>query len=404
MPMGDKPAGAGDKPMPGEGQVPQPGDKTDPMNRLPGDKQGENPSQQPSAGGAGGKPMGPNKTDQGDKSATSEGQEKRPGAGQTGDEGAGDKSQDKTGSGPGQEQNRDRPKESESGDKPPSESSPSSPSGSKRQSNSKGGAEGDRSGGGKKGAGQSAGQEGNDSPGSKSAADQGAGKAAEQGSGETGDKAGAQQEAPGQTGQSGTEAGEGSQTKADRSGDQTGKTKAAPMGEQQPPDGDRPMEQEGDSSDQPGSKAGGRVVRGGGDGNRPEVDYGPNAETAAGDAANLEYARKATEMALQKLKDQEHDPDPELLDKLGWSKDDLAEFLRRWDALQKSAKTTPKGQRELDEALKSLGLRDPANRKRSERGISDNQRDLRDSGSRSSPPPKYRDQFDAFRKGSARSP
>jgi collagen type III alpha len=175
------------------------------------------------------------------------------------------------------------------------------------------------------------------------------------------------------------------------------------MGEQQPPEGDRPPEQDGDASDQPGSKAGGRVVRGGGDGDRPEVDYGPNPEAEAADAANLEYARKATEMALEKLKDQEHDPDPELLDKLGWSKEDLAEFLRSWEALQKSAKTTPEGQRELDEALRSLGLRDPANRKRAGGTTSDDQRGLLDSGSRSSPPPKYRDQFDAFRKGASRS-
>ena len=59
--------------------------------------------------------------------------------------------------------------------------------------------------------------------------------------------------------------------------------------------------------------------------------------------------------------------------------------------------------RELDEALKSLGLRDPANKKRAGGKVSDNQRDLRDAGNRSSAPPKYRDLFDAFRKGAARS-
>jgi hypothetical protein len=117
----------------------------------------------------------------------------------------------------------------------------------------------------------------------------------------------------------------------------------------------------------------------------------------------LEYARKATELALKRLKDEEHNPDPELLDKLGWSKEDLAEFLRRWDALQKSAQDTKDGKRELDEALRSLGLRDPANRKRAGGTASDTQRDLRDAGNRSSAPPKYRDLYDSFRKGAARS-
>jgi len=34
-------------------------------------------------------------------------------------------------------------------------------------------------------------------------------------------------------------------------------------------------------------------------------------------------------MALRRLKDEEHNPDPELLEKLGWTREDLAEFLRR---------------------------------------------------------------------------
>jgi len=108
-------------------------------------------------------------------------------------------------------------------------------------------------------------------------------------------------------------------------------------------------------------------------------------------------------MVLKRLKEEEHNPDPELLDKLGWTREDLAEFLRRWDALKKSADDSTAGKRELDESLKSLGLRDPANRHRAGGKTSDNQRDLRDAGNRSAPPPRYRELFDAFRKGAARS-
>ncbi len=108
-------------------------------------------------------------------------------------------------------------------------------------------------------------------------------------------------------------------------------------------------------------------------------------------------------MVLRRLKDEQHNPDPELLDKLGWTREDLTEFLRRWENLEKSATESPTGKRDLDEALKSLGLRDPANRRRSGGKTSDNQRDLRDAGNRSAAPPKYREMFDAFRKGAARS-
>ena len=106
---------------------------------------------------------------------------------------------------------------------------------------------------------------------------------------------------------------------------------------------------------------------------------------------------------INRLKDEQHNPDPELLDKLGWTKDDLAEFLRRWESLEKSAVETPTGKTEMNEALKSLGLRDPANRRRAGGKSSDNQRDLRDGGNRSAAPAKYREMFDAFRKGAARS-
>ena len=59
------------------------------------------------------------------------------------------------------------------------------------------------------------------------------------------------------------------------------------------------------------------------------------------------------------------------------------------------------GKRELDEALRSLGLRDPANRKRAGGAASDNQRDLRDAATAARRRAKYRDLFDAFRKGAA---
>ena len=379
----------------GEGGEKGPSDQADQStktdDRLPDDKEGQNSSEEKSGGNKGGASQGASKTDKGSQSSQSKGEDKGPGAGKTGDEGAGSPSEEKTGSGEGQDANRDTPKDMAPDASGGQKGEPSPPSGSKQQSDSKGGQSGDQSGGGKKGAGQSAGQEGNDSAGSKSAADEGAGKAGETGGGETGSQAGTQQESAGKTGQSGSKAGEGSSSRAGK-GDKGG-------GESSP----RDKSGKSDGTSKAAGSAGGTEVNGGGDGNRPEVEYGPQGEAPPADAANLEYARKATDMALERLRDQEHNPDPELLDRMGWTKEDLAEFLRRWNALEKAAQESPEGKREMDEALRSLGLRDPANRKRSGGTATDNQRDLRDGGNRTSPPPKYRDLFDAFRKGAARS-
>ncbi len=385
------------------------GQKAKAGQRLPDEQKGDNPSEQQGEGGKGGAPQGPDQTAQQPKSKTGEGERRDPGAGQNSDPGAGEASEDKSGSGTGQEANRDRPKEQQPMSNTPKGGETSAASGSKHQSDSKGGESGDQSGGGKQGAGQGAGQKGNDSSGGNSAGDQGAGRAEETGSGETGAKAGSQQKADGKTGKAGTQQGQGSTSKSGNEGDaadsdagQEGKSGKASSN-----DASQQASKSQNQSSQPGSRGGkgggGPVVEGGGDDRLAPPD--PRQEDAeAADAANLEYSRKATELALKHLKEEEHNPDPDLLDKLGWTKDDLAEFLRRWDALQKSAQQSPEGQRELDEALRSLGLRDPANRRRSAGGtVGDSQRDLRDGGNRSAPPAAFREFFDAFRKGAART-
>jgi hypothetical protein len=374
-----------------------PGKKGDASDRLPDDKEGQNDTQQPSGGNKGGAPRGPMKTDQGEKSSQEKSEQRDPGAGRTGDEGAGTASDDKTGSGEGTKKNQDRPKDTKPDSNQAEKGDPSPASSSQKQSDSKGGDSGQDSGGGKKGAGQSAGQQGNDSAGRKSAADQGAGQANETGSGDVGSKAGQQKKAEGKTGQSGNQAGDGTDS---RQGNQQ------PGAKGQQPSKDDAGKGKPKSDTQQSSKGGGNndlPVGGKDDDSVRFHDKTEAREEIEADAANLEYARKATEMVLKHLKDEENNPDPELLDKLGWSREELAEFIRRWDALQKSANQSPDGKRELDEALKSLGLRDPNTRKRAGGKTSDNQRDLRDAGNRSSPPPRYRELFDAFRKGAARS-
>lgn len=394
---GPQPGGAGKEPAPKEG--PGKTEKKTNEQKAADEAHGEGQSQK-GTDGAGGNPQGPSKTNKEptDKSGTGAKQgEKKNGLGKNGDSGAGNASKDKTGSGESQENSKDRPKELGPDGTKPESSEAGSPSNSKKQSDSKGSESGDKSGGGGKGAGQSGKQAGNDSAGSKSAADEGAGAAGETGMGETGTGKGNKEPAGSATGKSGNQAGEGSSTKADENGTQSG-----PSGQQPPGAPQKPQEKnaEGDPSKGPGGKAGtSQVVGGGQASDRTGEGAMSTAEVPDGEKANLEYARKATELALEHLRDQEHNPDPELLNRLGWTKEQMQEFLRRWDSLEKAAKSDPQAQRELDESLKSLGLRPATTKKRSGGNVSDNQRDLRDSGSRTSAPPSYRDQFDQFRKG-----
>jgi hypothetical protein len=377
----------------GAGAGKQPDDKaTGPQK--PDSRQGAGGKQE-GAPGEGGNPQNANRTDPGKKpgeSGAEQGAKKDPGMGDNGSSGAGQNSKDKTGSGEGTEANRDRPKSEGSDSSAPKDGDTSAASGSKKQSDSKGGESGDQSGGGKKGAGQSAGQEGNDSAGSKSSADQGAGKSNERGSGETGPKGGQEQKTDDRTGSAGDEAGNGSSAKPGESGKQPG----GAAGESGKPD-----EAKGTQAAQRGKQRGKGPVDGGGipdDG--PAGDAAPTKEgtTPDGEKANLDYAKKATDLALDYLKDQEHNPDPELLKRLGWTQEELQEFIRRWETMQKSA-DQPEQKRELDETLRSLGLRPPRSEKRAGGKVNDAVRDLRDTGGRTQPPSKYREQFDAFRKG-----
>lgn len=357
-------------------------------------KEGEGPTKD-DAGAQGGKPQGPMKTDQEKEpqsGAGAKGEKKDPGMGKNGDSGAGQSGKDKKGAADSQEAGRDRQKDMDDAGGEPKESETSPPSGSKRQSDSKGGESGDKSGGGKQGGGQSANQAGNDSAGKNSAADEGAGAAQEIGNGKTGDQAGDQQKADGQTGAKGSEKGDGSTGKS-------GEGKS-PAGGAPPPGAKQSAKNEPTEGDTPSQGSSGQVTGGGNQDRRPRPQGGETGQVPDSDDANLEYAKKQTDLALQYLKDQQHDPDPELLDRLGWTKEEMQEFLRRWDALQKAAAEDPKASHELDESLKSLGLKPATNRKRAGGDKSDSTRDLRDSGGRSSAPKTYRDQFDNFRKGS----
>ena len=341
--------------------------------------------------------------------------EKDPGAGDSGDSGAGQNSKDTTGTGsvdsvkeandPKEKpvENRDRPKNLQPDSSEPQDNDAPGFTKDKKQSDSQGESSGDRSGGGKKGPGQGANQAGNDSAGQNNAADEGAGAATEAGNGETSSAGGDKQRGEGETGSAGSEKGDGSSSRSNPAGDQPNTSNKPPMpdgSEQDQPPGTEPNGSTG------GSKQGGDgIATGGGlpsdDEAKSEIDK--QLEVPPGDEANLEYARRATDMVLEYLKDQKDNPDRELLDELGWSEKELADFLKRWQQLKQSATEGDTSKRELDESLRSLGLRPRRDRVRQGKTESDGAKGLRDSGNRTAPPAGYQELFDAFKKGAARS-
>ncbi|MFO0821115.1 MAG: hypothetical protein U1A77_24430 [Pirellulales bacterium] len=354
---------------------------------------------------AGGTPQGPPEAKADMPGAKPEGAEQSlNGEGKNGESGAGEAPREARVSPKSLKENEASKKTRQPDDSKPGEKTgPTSPSTSKKQSDSKNGVEGDKSGGGQQGGGQGANQKGNDSAGANSAADDGAGASSEAGEGDVSDKGGDKLKAAKPTGKPGTDKGSGSGTKPDAAGQATPDKPNGPPGHGgSPPDSPQsPM-----SAAPPSGQGGGsRATTGGGVASENAGPRSPQATgpVAEGDAANLDYARRATDLVLEYLKDQKDQPDPELLRRLGWSAEDLREFVARWQTLKQAAnENNPNAQRELNETLRSLGLRPTEDRRRAAGAAADSQRGNRDAGGRSNPPAKYRDRFDAYRRGTSR--
>lgn len=133
-------------------------------------------------------------------------------------------------------------------------------------------------------------------------------------------------------------------------------------------------------------------------------DIGESAESSEPpDPVNVEYTKKATDMVLDYLDETRDAPDQDLLDELNWSEDDLKRFAERWQKVRQMESAAPGEKRELEDALKSLGMRDRSGRTTEIREKGDSLRNIRDSGNRKPPPAAYRDAFDAFRRAMGRS-
>lgn len=278
-----------------------------------------------------------------------------------------------------------------------------SPGQSENKSDSQGENEGDKSGGGGKGGSQKANQAGKGSAGTHTPSDDNGGKASEEkGQGEIGNTPGkdAQSNKPDGTGekrksdsgQPSNDPGDGSKSSDENS--QNGQPT------QQSPDGGKG----GDPSpNAPGGQASGNPTGGGKSNTGPNGPDAPAVETG-GDEVNINYAQKQTDLALRHLEDEMSKDKSELLDKLGWTKEDAKRFLERWQQLRRDARTAgPKGdeaKKNLEDALKSLGLRPTTTKIRHGSTSRDRDRGLHDAG-RSAPPADWAEQFQQYQRSMA---
>ena len=122
----------------------------------------------------------------------------------------------------------------------------------------------------------------------------------------------------------------------------------------------------------------------------------PQGELLDRDKTNFDHAKKATDMVLKKLSDQRYDPDPELLDKMNWTKADLENFLRRWEEMKDAAETgTPESKKKYEKSLRSLGLR-PKSGSRKTKTVEESAEGLGQDSAVNRPPAERVPDFNSF--------
>ncbi|MBI5761639.1 MAG: hypothetical protein HZA46_24280 [Planctomycetales bacterium] len=174
----------------------------------------------------------------------------------------------------------------------------------------------------------------------------------------------------------------------------------------------------------PGESAGGKVGGGasgdasppGQPGKKPGEGQKPNDADATSstpdqpedpkiaEQANLDYARKATNLVLQRLKEQleRGDVDQQLLDELGWTKEDAEKFAKRLEQQLNAPRdtTSPEAearQKQFEELLKSLTVNSSTFRR--EGDAKRQRRTQQNETRRLTLPPEYRELGEAYTKG-----
>lgn len=364
---------------------------------------------------------------------------------------------DTSGEGGAPEASHKGPRDQAAGDEPSQPGmegeTPTDDTKGRTESDARGDQSGDRAGEGQKGGGQQAENAGEGEAGSHSPTDTGANQSSDPGAGATGTEAGDEQLADGETGESsGDQAGDGSE-----SGEAEGESSQNPGGDQsgagsqsqggssesanesgsegsesgsdaggeagesgesgqsatsgQQPGSQGESESSGDNSSEQGDSSQGDSSGGsaapptGGGTSGGGVDGPGGASEPGGDDANLAYAREQTDLVLESLEDQlaKGQVDDELLEDLGWSQDDLRNFVDRWKGLFDAAEREGEAsdaQERLDAALRSLGPGARGNLQLQGSAPADELRDLNDSY-RARAPLEYADRVRAYLRGAS---
>ena len=115
---------------------------------------------------------------------------------------------------------------------------------------------------------------------------------------------------------------------------------------------------------------------------------------------NLSHARNAADLAVEHLRDAVAAGEADVLDSLGWTREQAQAFLDRWQALRRQADSDDPGQRgEFARAVRSLGLRTGG--VRSSRDVPTDVQGGQAEGRRSRPPNEYREQVRAYLQGTS---
>lgn len=116
--------------------------------------------------------------------------------------------------------------------------------------------------------------------------------------------------------------------------------------------------------------------------------------------ADLSHARNAADLAIEHLRDSLASGRTDVLDSLGWTPEQAQAFLSRWQEMRRLAESRDPRQRgEFERALRSLGLRPEG--VGSSRDVPADTKGGQAEGRRSRPPASYREQFEAYLRGTA---
>jgi hypothetical protein len=179
-------------------------------------------------------------------------------------------------------------------------------------------------------------------------------------------------------------------------GDQAGAGKQSAGGDQQakqPGEGQSPQGSETGDGAWGGGEAAPRKDRPALAGDREQRDMEWGDE-------DLSHARNAADLAVEHVRDAVAAGETDVLDALGWTREQAQAFVNRWRALRRLADSDDPRQRgEFERAVRSLGLRPRG--VRSSRDVPTDVQGGQAEGRRSRPPSEYRDQVRAYLQGTS---